>query len=155
RGEVALLSDPAARAYGGDAVAAARAYLADLAPLIGPAPGGRPEVTEVAGRVLVRFPEEVGGVPVLGRGLSVALAPGGRPTLVVRSTAAGAAGVDRTDLVGEEEARAVARRAVGHSARSLSRERLVILPLAGALVLAHQVTTHEGYSTYEVFVGAK
>jgi hypothetical protein len=152
-GELLMLRDPAAPAYPGAPAEAARAYLADLATVLDSSRLGAPEVLFVAGRTLVRFPEERGGVRVLGRGVVVAL-DAGRPTMLLRAAALAAPPAEAPAF---DAARAgdLARAAAGLPGDAPARAALVFWPAGAGYRLAYAVDTKDGLATERLLIDAK
>jgi hypothetical protein len=163
-GHLRSLRDPGVKRYPGEAKDAARAYLRDLGPVV-PGEYGEPVLRSVAGREIVHFPAVSGGIPVLGRGLSVSLAPGGRPSLLWLAPHTPSApetlastpspSTQHSARLSPEEAAQNARRSARFSAGAYAEPELVLLPLGDSQRLVYQVFVSENFSAWKVLVDAE
>jgi hypothetical protein len=155
-GAITSIQDRAAPVYSGTALDAATSYLRDVSVAFDGESFALPEVREVAGRTIVRFSQVIGGVPVMGRGLSVFL-EGNQPKLLSRASRY-APTLTKEELTPDFDtmiAEVIARDAVQQSDNAQSHSKLVLLPTKTSATLVYSVVTQEGLSYYRVFINAK
>ena len=156
KGNLTSIRHRNAPVYQGSAAEAATAYLREVSEVFDGESFGAPIVREVAGRTIVTFPQVLGGVSVVGRGVTITL-ESNQPRLLSRASHPLAAR-SQAELTADFDATiavVLANEAVQHSDAAESHAQLVLLPVGSQAVLAYSVLTQEGLSVWRVFLDAK